>query len=252
MAIGVLTNVRLFTGGTDLTARTNKVELSGEVEEKDATTFGDVGADGFVWKAVRGGLDTGKISASGLWDSDGVGQVDDVLWPQLGGVGVWTIVPGGASTAGELAYLANMLEANYKLLGGVGDIAPYEAGGTTSTPIARGKLLNPPATPRTATGTGTPIDFGQAWPAGKTMWASLHVLSVSGTAPSATFRIETAPTIGFAAPTTRLTFAAATARGAQMLSTTATITDQFVRAAWTISGTTPSFLAVVTVGIANT
>lgn len=252
MAIGTLNNVRLFTGGTDLTGRTNKIELSGEAEEKDATTFGDVAADGTVWKVVRGGLTSGKMAASGLWESDGVGAVDDALWAQLGGVGPWTVCPVAANTAGDLCYMANMDTGSYKLLGAPGDIAPWEAEASTAGPIARGVLLNPPGTARTATGTGTIVDFGTTWPAGKTMYASLHVLSVSGTStPTATFRVESASVVGFGSPTTRITFAAATARGAQMLSVAGPITDQFVRAAWTITGTTPSFLAVVTVGIAN-
>jgi hypothetical protein len=252
MAIGVLTNTRIFTGGTDLTARANKVEIAGDTEEKDATTFADVAADGSVWKALRGGLQSAKVNVSGFWESDGVGAVDDVEWANLGGYSVWTIFPVQANAPGDPCYFGNMDNASYKAFGQVGDIAPYEATASTYSPLARGKLLNPPGTARTATGTGTAIDFGQAWPAGFSIWASLHVLSVSGTTPSATFRVETAPTLGFASPTTRLTFAAATARGAQAVSSSATITDQFARVGYTISGTTPSFLAVVTVGIADT
>jgi hypothetical protein len=253
VAITILNNTRIFTGGTDLTSRANKVEIAAEVEDKDATTFADVDASGNVWKVLRGGLQSAKIDASGFWESDGVGAVDDVEWAQFGGLGVWTVFPIKASVVGDVCYFGIMDNASYHVLGGApGDIAPWQANASSNTPMARGKLLTLPGTALTTTGTGTILDFGTTWPAGLSMWASMHVLSVSGTTPSITARIETAPTVGFASPTTRLTFAAATARGAQTQSTAANISDQFVRAAWTISGTTPSFLAVISVGIADT
>lgn len=248
MAIAVLKNVRIFAGAVDITGRTNKVELSAEVEEKDATTFADVDANGDVWKAVRGGIDTGKLSASGLHDPD-VGSVDALAWSQLGTASAWTICPTGVAV-GDLAYLTSLANSAYKALGQTGDIAPWEASSGTATPIARGKVLNPPGTARTATGTGTAVDNGVGWPSGRNLWASLHVLSVSGTAPSMTVRIETDDNVGFTTPATRVTFNAATTTGSQILANNTNFTDQYVRAAWTISGTTPSFLAMVAVGTA--
>jgi hypothetical protein len=54
----------------------------------------------------------------------------------------------------------------------------------------------------------------------------------------------------FGAPTPRLTFSASTAIGGQILRTDGTpITDTWWRMAWTISGTTPSFLFAAALGI---
>ena len=76
------------------------------------------------------------------------------------------------------------------------------------------------------------------------------MLSVAGTTPSITARVESAPAEAFAAPTTRLTFDAATAAGGQALRTDGTaITDTWWRVAWTITGTTPSFLLAAALGI---
>jgi hypothetical protein len=83
------------------------------------------------------------------------------------------------------------------------------------------------------------------------MYAALHVLSVAGTAtPTITARVESSVDNTFASPTTRLTFAAATAVSGQTLRTAGTaITDTWWRVAWTISGTTPSFLFAAALGI---
>jgi hypothetical protein len=113
----------------------------------------------------------------------------------------------------------------------------------------RGQFAHPPGTARTATGTGTGLEVG-AVAAGARLYAALHVLSVSGTTPSLTARVESSADNTFAAPTTRLTFAAATAAGGQALRTDGSaITDTWWRVAWTVTGTTPSFMFAATLGI---
>jgi hypothetical protein len=78
----------------------------------------------------------------------------------------------------------------------------------------------------------------------------VHVLSVAGTAPSITVSVESDDASGFASATTRLTFDAATAVGGQILRTDGSaITDTWWRVAWTIAGTTPSFLFASVLGI---
>jgi hypothetical protein len=132
----------------------------------------------------------------------------------------------------------------------VGEVAPWTSTAKSSWPLVRGQFAHPPGAARTATGTGTGLNLG-AVAAGKRLYASLHVLSVAGTAtPTITGRIESSVDNTFAAPTTRATFAAATAVGGQVLRTDGTAyTDTWWRIAWTISGTTPSFLFAAALGI---
>ncbi len=251
--IHLIKNTRIFTGGVDLTGRSNKVGLEPEFEEKDVTTFGSVDANGDLWKEVIAGLGSGKVGASGFWEAGDPSKVDDAQWAALGGLDAWTICPVAAAV-GDVAYLARALEGNYQLFGALGDVAPWSASMSASGPVARGPVLHPPGLARTATGTGTVVDLsttGTTFPAGKGLYASLHVLSVSGTTPSLTASVQTAATVGFASPTTRVTFAAATAAGAQRLSAVGPITDQYARVSFTISGTSPSFLFVVAIGTAN-
>ncbi|MDX2946815.1 hypothetical protein PV383_38450 [Streptomyces caniscabiei] len=240
----ILTNVRCFAVGVDLTGVSNKVEISAEVESKDRTNYASNG-----WGEVIGGLASAQLSAGGQWEAGDPSKVDDASWSQLGGVGPWSISANNAATVGSLAYLTNAMRSDYKLGDAVGEVAPWTGTAKSSWPVARGQFAHPPGTARTATGTGTGLELG-AVAAGKRLYASLHVLSVAGTTPSITARVESSVDNTFAAPTTRLTFAAATAVGGQILRTDGTaITDTWWRMAWTISGTTPSFMFVDALGI---
>ncbi|MEV4705028.1 hypothetical protein [Actinoplanes sp. NPDC049316] len=254
MAPHVLRNVRLFTGGVDLTTRGNKISLEPEYEEKDVTTWGSVDANGDLWKDVIAGLGSGKLTAGGFWEAGDPSKVDDDAWAGLGGLDAWTVCPVNGSV-GAVAYLASNLSGNYQQGGSPGDVAPWSASMTFSGPLARGPVLHPPGLARTATGTGTVVDLsatGTTFPAGKGLYATAHVLSVAGTGtPSLTVAVQTAPTSGFASPTTRITFPAFTAIGGSRMVAAGPITDGFARVSYTISGTSPSFLFVVAVGTAN-
>lgn len=239
----VLLNARLFAVGADLTGASNKIELTSEIEDKETTNYYSAG-----YKEVIGGLGTAEVSAEGQWEAADSSKVDDAMWARLGGVGPWTACPDNAAV-GDLAYLTQCLTASYALGGAVGDIAPWTGKGASSWPLVRGQMAHPAGTARTSTGTGTAVQLG-AVPAGKRLYAALHVLSVAGTTPSITARIESDNAVGFPSATTQLTFTAATAAGGEALRTSGSaITDDWFRVAWTISGTTPSFLFATSFGI---
>jgi len=243
MAKTILTNVRLFAVGADLTGNSNKVELSTEVEAKDTTNYASNG-----WKENLGGLASAEISGEGQWEAGDSTKVDDASWAQIGGVGPWSVSANNSAAVAGLAYFTSALRADYKLFDAVGEVAPWTGSAKSSWPLVRGQFAHPPGTARTATGTGTALQVG-AVTAGKRMFAALHVLSVAGTTPSLTARVESSVDNTFASPTTRLTFAAANAVGGQILRTDGTaITDTWWRIAWTISGTTPSFMFAATLG----
>lgn len=240
----VLTNARIFTGGADLTASSNKISIEPEFAAEDVTTFASNG-----WTETMAGLASSAIGAEGLWEAGDLSKVDDSRWASLGGLSAWSITPAGAAV-GTLAYFTKALDGEYSLGGEVGKVVPWSAKASGSWPVVRGQIAHDPGTARTATGTGTGAQLG-AVAAGKQLYAALHVLSIAGTAtPSITVAIESDTTNGFAAPTTRLSFAAATALGGQILRVPGPITDTWWRPKWTISGTTPSFLFVVAFGIA--
>ena len=239
----VLLDARLFAPGADLSGASNKIELSSEIEDKDTTNYRSAG-----WKEVLGGLGSAEISAEGPREAGDPSLVDDASWSTLGGRGPYTVCPND-STVGALAYLVYGLRPDYKVGDAVGEVAPWAGTVKSSWPLVRGQIAHPPGTARTTTGIGTVLNLG-AIPAGKRLYAAAHVLSASGTTPSLTLSVESDDGAGMASPTTRLTFAAANAPGGQTLRTDGTaITDTHWRLAWDISGTTPSFMFAVSLGI---
>ncbi len=244
MSKQILTDVRLFIGGADLSGWSNKVEIKRSVENKETTNFRSGGA-----KERIGGLSSCEVNVEGQWEAGDPSLPDDAIDAVLGVVGPWTLSPNDA-TVGSLAYIVNALEGEYTMLGQVGDVAPFKANAMSSLARARGLYLHPPGTPRTATGTGT-ITQMVAVPAGRTLVASLHVLSISGTGtPTITARVEADNAVGFPSAVTVATFAAQTAVGSQSVRVAGPITDDWYRVGYTISGTTPSFLFVVAIGVA--
>lgn len=244
MAKTVLLNVRCFAGGADLTGVSNKIELSSTVEDKPTTNYGSEG-----WTEVVGGLASAEISGEGQWEAGDPTLVDDASWAQLGGIGAWTISANNAAAVGALAYFTRAMRADYTLGAEVGDVAPWTSTAKSSWPLVRGQFAHPPGLARTAPGAGTALQVG-AVPAGRRLYAALHVLSVAGTDPGITARVESAADEAFTTPATRLTFAPATAAGGQALRTDGSaITDTWWRLAWTITGTGPSFLFAAALGI---
>lgn len=242
----VLLNTRILAGAADLTGHSNKIELSSELEEKDVTAFGNGG-----WKEVLGGLFETSISGGGQWEAGDPGKVDDHAWSVLVGrtLHPWTVCPESAAD-GSLAYFTSALQTEYKLFDEVGEVAPWEVSAMGSAPLVRGTIAHPPGTARTTSGSGSGQQLG-AVSATQKLHASLHVLSVAGTStPTITVRVESSVDNTFGAPTTRHTFTAATAPGGQFASVPGSITDTWWRLAWTISGTTPSFLFAGCLGIA--
>lgn len=240
----VLVNCRAFAGATDLTANTNKVEVQASVEPVKVTNYASAG-----WDELMGGLAECEIAAAGFFESGlDISFEDPGMFAALGAVGPWSVAPAGAAD-GALAYLTNALEAKYQAIkGNVGDAAGFEASAKGSTKLARGVIAHPPGTARTTNGNGTSFQVG-ALAANQSLYCNLHVLSVSGTAtPTLTARIESDNATGFPSPVTVGTFAAATALGGQHMRIAGPTTDDWFRVAWTITGTTPSFLFVVTIG----
>lgn len=249
MSKQILTNVRIFAGATDLTSASNRVEITPQVDTKDTTNFGSVDANGTLWRELLSSLGSANIAAGGQWEALDGSKVDDDQWANFGGVGPWSFSgPSGLVAEGSLAYIINAVRTSYAVFDAVGEVAPWQASAASTSGYARGAYLLAPGTARTATGSGSVVQLG-AVPAGRSIWAALHVLSATGTTPSITVTLQSATTLGFGSPTTRATFSAQTARGTAFLQTLGPITDQYWRMSYTISGTTPSFLVAGSAGI---
>jgi hypothetical protein len=240
----VLTNARYFVGPADLTSYNNKIELDDSIEDKETTSFGSGGAKEYI-----GGIESVAIGAEGQWIAGDPGYIDDEMWAARRQVEAHTICPDTASVA-SLAYLTKAVRLDSKLFGQVGDVEPWMLAAAGSWPLARGVILNAPGTALTVTGTGTVVQYVAVSSLSQYLYASLHVLSVAGTAvPTLTVKVQSAALVGFGSPTDRITFTAATAQSSQITRVAGISTDTFYRVSYTISGTNPSFLATVAIGV---
>jgi hypothetical protein len=237
---------RVFVSGADLSGWSNALAVEESIDDKAVTNFRSGGA-----REVMGGLSTVEISGNGQWEAGSPGMPDDTFWGNRRVAEPWSFAPSGASdlAPGNLMYLTKAVRLSMKLGEAVGEVAPWEATARGSSPLVRGQSAHPSGVPRTATGTGTVLDM-LAGPAGtQKVYANLHVLSVAVGGATLTVRVESSTTIGFAAPTTRGTFTAAAAVGGQHMRIDTPGTDRYWRVAWTIAGTTPSFLFLASLGI---
>lgn len=246
MATFVAQNTKLYVGQYNLSGDLNKVSLDWKSEAKDVTTFGA------ATRVRKGGLFDISLSGSGLWQAQSAPKaVDDVLFGNLALADVPITLVGQTGAEGERAFT---------FLGGVFDYkAPEAAIGepvrfTFTATGTRGQILIPATVllnaVKTATGNGTGFQLG-AVSAAQSLYATLHVLAVTGNAPTLNAIVQSNVDNAWAAPTARITFAQATAPGFEAKSLLGAITDTWYRINYTIGGTaSPSFTVVVTVGIA--
>lgn len=240
MGAFVLTDALVLVNGANLSGQSNKIEVAAEVEALDATTFGDGG-----WKAMAAGLASHEWSVAGFWAAGDAAKPDDRLWADLGATAAWTTaVP---SAEGSVAMLGNVMSARFGIGGDVGALAPFEASGTGSGKVTRGTLLVGPGTARSTSSNTTGVQLG-ALSASQSMRCALHVCSVSGTTPTVVAKLQSASTQG-GSYTDRITFASANSVSSQLSSVAGAVTDTWWRVAWTLGGTTPSFLLAVAAGI---
>lgn len=242
----VLLDSRLFIGGADFSGSGNKIELMESAEVKATTNWRSGGAEENL-----AGVASVEISGEGQWEAGDAGKVDDALWAGRRLHEPWSIGPTGASdlSAGNLMWLAKAIRFKSQIWGDLGEVAGWSAEARGTWPLVRGMSAHASGTPRTATGHGSAFELG-AVAADQYFYANLHVLSVSGTSsPTITVTMESDSDNNFNTPTDRLSFAAKTAIGGQALRVAGPITDTWWQAKWTISGTDPSFLFLVTMGI---
>lgn len=245
MAKIVLIDSRLFVAGADLASVTNKIEITGEREVKDTTNFASEG-----WKECIAGLGSAEVKGEGFFEASTLANEDGSAWANLGGLQPMSVAPVAVSV-GSLAYLVSALQTELGILkGATGDVAGFSLSGKASNPMARGRVAQAPSAVMNSNANAAGYQLG-AVATGQRLYANLHVLSVSGTdTPTLNMIIESDDNASFTSATTRISFAAATAIGGQSASVAGPITDDYWRARWTVSGTSPSFLGFVTIGIA--
>lgn len=237
------TDVLWFHGAQHVAAHAKSATFATECDVLDVSSMSGGG-----WQQVKAGMKRGMFDLSLMADHTDDG-LDELLWSYHG---LSTVSHSFAigSTDGSIAYTCKAKSAQYvPIEGGPGALAMAKLSGVTNGPVARGQLLHGISTARTSSSTGTGFQVG-AVSASQRMWASLHVVTVSGTTPSLTVKVQSDDNSGFTSATDRITFTAATDETYETSSAAGAITDDYWRISYTISGTNPSFLFAVCCGIA--
>lgn len=239
----ILTDCRIFAGAAHLSGQSNKIELQAECDQKDTTNFLSGG-----WSECLGSLKGFKIAGGGQWNASDLSAVDGSRWAALGVAEAWSVAPSTVAP-GDRVYVGAANQSKYAFGDAVGEVNPWSVDVDGSGALVRGKSLHNYTTARTATGSGTSVQ-NVAVSSTQALYCALHVLSVSGTgSPTLTVRVQSDNATGFPSPATVATFTAATGLTNQFLRIAGPITDDWFRADWTVSGTNPSFLFVVTIGV---
>lgn len=242
----VLLDSRLFVSGADLSGVGNKIEVNEEAEAKNVTNWRSGGA-----RELLAGISAVEAAAEGQWEAGVAGSVDDSMWANRRVLEPWSFSDSGESdlAPGNLMYLTKMLRTKSQLFGQVGEVAGWSLNAKGAWPLVRGLSMHASGVPRTALGNGTPAQLG-AVAADQHVYCNLHLLDVAGTGtPTLTVNVASDDGVGFASSTARGSFAARTTVGGEAIRIPGPITDDWWRVTWTVSGSSPSFLFLVSMGI---
>ncbi|ASU81505.1 hypothetical protein CDO52_00735 [Nocardiopsis gilva YIM 90087] len=223
-------NGRILVNEKHVSAALNSYTVTRERNLSEVTAYSDDG------QRFIPGLRSGSLSLGGLFDS-GTGNLDEEMESVFSGGDnglLATVYPNGA-TVGAKGFLTTADVSNYTISSAVADAVSVSIESSPDESIHSGVSLHD-LSAETATGSGTAVDNGASTSGGGV--AHLHVTAASGASPSLTAKVQdSADNVTFV---DLITFDAATAADSQSKTVTGTV-DQYVRADWTISGTTPSF-----------
>ena len=253
MATYVATAHKLFMGGLDVSCFSDSFNLDLTADPVECTTFCSAGC-----REYKQGLRSWASAFDGYVDFNAAANTASPLVPgevivpaNQGSQFNATWAPVG--TEGTWCYLSDGVLGTLTPLGGaVGEMALFHgelmpADRTVGHRMVHG-IIEANRTV-TATSSTTGANTLGAVSATQSVWASLHVFTLSGTTPSITVKVQSDDNSGFSSPTDRITFTAATTRSGQWGSAAGAITDTYWRVNYTVSGTTPSIVFAVSIGI---
>lgn len=231
------------THGKGLAVLVNALLLSAFFNSADITRSCDVAEDtafGDSFKSYIPGLHDGSISLSGMWDP-AASATDATLSTLLGlDTTIVSILLEGATVGGR-AKIARCAQASFDISAPVGDLVTAAAEFPADGGVWGGDVLLA-GSAITATGTGTSVDNGIATTT-QGFVANLHVTAASGTTPSATFKLTDSADNSTFADVTGGGFTAITTTGQEQIVSLAGTVRRYARAAYTITGSAPSFTA---------
>lgn len=248
MAAFALTDVDILVGGLDQSCFANKATVKVEAGEARTTTFCSNG-----WESRIPTLKGVQVEVEGPQDLTAAVNLGATVGPDeqylvtLGSAYTISVVPLGG-TEGNTAYFTDAMLTEYTPIeGAVGDLGSHMARFAGRNPLVRGTLASLQTV--SASGNGAGYQLG-AVSATQRIWVAAHVLALAGTSPTVQIIVESDDNSGFTSPTTRVSPSAITTRAGVFASALGAITDNWWRARWVVSGTSPSIQLRVMLGIA--
>ena len=250
----LLSDCSILLGPYQIKRAVNQLELTASRAELASNRMGDTA------ETFAPGLQQINASTSGFWASDAIAsatEIDPQVWPRIDAAvttAVWplTVCPPYAPAAtpgadGNACYIVQTKQFAYTLGAPHGALAPFSVSSKCySGGFYRGTVMLP-ETSVSATTTGSIVQLG-AVSATQKIVATLHVTAING--GSWVLTVESDNGVGFATPTTRATFTAATTITTQVIETVGAITDDYWRVVLTKTGGT-STTAFAALAIAN-
>lgn len=237
------TGTRAWMDGKQAACVVNELTMEAELDEAEVTTLCS------TLKDYIPGLAEVTIELEGYFDTDTVSPattMEALFHSKIASGEVFpiTFAPEGGAQTGDPVYMMNGFLQEYTIENTVDEAAAVEATFRCSSALARGYIVENGGTARTATGNaGTVVGtnvLDNTTSSTDGGIAVLQVFTVTGTTPSATIVLQhSADNVTYA---DLATFTAKTAvDGEYVAVASGTTVNRYLRARWTISGTTPSF-----------
>ena len=237
----------LFLCEFDITCFVNNIDLTQDIDLPEVTTFCD------ETRRYINGLRNATGSISGFIDDNADTGIDAILQAtfNLPGSSIWSDAIDGFEV-GNRVYLFRALINSYNTTQPVDGVQAFTADLQLDGDLSSGFSLHANAG-ETATGSGAGVDlinqpgYDGASTSTTGSVAHLHVCAASGTTPTLDVEIEDSPDDMTYSSLSGLTFTQATEPTCERLETSPGFqtVERFVRADWTIAGTSPSFTFVV-------
>ena len=241
MAHYVLTSPKVWIDGYDFSGDYNKLAINYEADEVENTSFGD---DTHVFLPGLKRFDAQLEGAVNI----GAALVEGISFGKVGTADVPVTIGLDTGADGETAYTMKALAVGYSPGATIGEIARFSVSIAASNErLVRGTIMHNAT--RTSTSDGTARQLG-ATLAGQSLYATLHVITVSGDDPTLDVVVASAASDSWPGAG-RITFDEQSAIGAVFATPLAgEITDTWYRVQYTIGGTnTPTFEFIVIIGI---
>jgi hypothetical protein len=232
MSHSVITDARIYLGTFDLSGDANSVDLAVGTKGVEDNYFGK------TYHSELPGLRHWSMGAAGLlnYADDAADEVLHGKWNRT--AEPVSVQPTGVD--GEVAYFGTGFQAELARNGQVGEALKWTLGGASAGLLVRGAVMHTKAS-RAATGNGTGFQLG-AVTAGKSLYSVIHVFGAPGTSLIVT--VQSDDNSGFTSATTRITHATVTTTtSSELLSVAGSITDDWWRIVYTITGAGPYVLA---------